>query len=343
MPTVAPMIDTAAKIAGIRTEYAKTYLPRYKGSMDSFVKYFMDVSGGNTIQNQTETFGYVESVRGARLIKRGEVIPKSGTKTISYTANIKEYGGGIDAYHLSLKYDNLKVLLAGAQGMATKNALVTEKVLVSHLTGTADRDVIDVIKNAPDGAATYATTAGGSNRFGISSGNLLSGHSVSTPQGIRTAIYAVTTQYAGMLDTVGDQMWDSSTLDQGIFIVHSSADEHNFAKATEQSMMLEYIAAATTGTDDVGGAVSNIFKDANRKVKRFGTQCLATGSWYAVLMGISEDQKPFAKYVGNEFQERYYNGSNDRESFETGYESMNYRGSFMWVVNMPLATIKVTT
>lgn len=265
---------SALLVAGLRTEFVNTYTAIRNRQKDSRLALVMDEI---TATSRTSTFAYVEKAGHARLWRRGEPLPKEAMGSVSFTAAVHNWALGIDWHKDDIADDQTQSLMQAAKDGGESFGLLPERLFFDLLTNTATN--LPNIPLAPDGAAFFATTAGGAARFGATNGNLLTGAGVATTSAVLTDYYKVVNQFGLFQDGKGQPLFRPDTIASGILIIHAIAD----TQVMEQAFMQQR-QGVVMGTD-AGVTPTNIVQDASRNVQLWGTPRLATGDWYAFLIG----------------------------------------------------------
>ena len=192
--------------------------------------------------------------------------------------------------------------------------------------------------SAPDGASLYSATDGsGAARFGATGGNILSGQTITTGAGFRSAVMNAIERMLDFQDTEGQPALDESLLSGGITILCPVDRVESATEAFIQSTT----ANAGTSTTNTTVAVSNYIHDSGLKIRLVYNQRLTTATTvYLFFDGF--DIKPIAEVVSKPLVEQYYDGTNDRTYGEQGKEGLSYETWKNYVINLPLGTMQIT-
>ena len=209
-------INSSATLAnGLRTEFWDTYAAVQNRVADSRLSSVMNLGVGAT--NREHDFAYFESAPHFDLWKRGDEIKSKGMDSISFNVPVYEWGRRVPWSKWDRDDDQTGSLLDVARQAGQSAALLPERFffdLIQNNTG-----LLPSIPTAPDGAAMFATTAGGSARFGATNGNLLTGTGAAAAN-ILTDFYSAITQFLQFQDTEGQPLVSDNLLSQPFIIVH---------------------------------------------------------------------------------------------------------------------------
>jgi phage major head subunit gpT-like protein len=259
--------------AGLRADFWDTYERVKNRSQDSRLSLVMDL--GVTATTREHTFGYFEAAPHLAYWRRGDSIPADAMKNATWTVKNYEFARRIAWSKFDRQDDQTQSLLAVARMTGQSAALMPERFFFDLITGTTS--TLPAVPNAPDGAAFFATTAGGAARFGATSGNLLTGSGVSTIAQVTADYYAAIEQFLLYQDGQGQPLFSSDMVDAGTVVIHAAADTQIMEQAFKQ------VRQGTLIGVDAGTTPSNLIQDASRNVTLWASSRLATGSWYIFL------------------------------------------------------------
>lgn len=325
---LTPVIAGASFAPGLRTEFLNTYSFVYDGIKGGLSKVMR--LGIPSDKNQ-ETYFFWESAPHVKRWIRGQNMPSKNFKGIQYTAQNYEWAQSIPWHFADRQDDQTKSLPDQARKMGKSFALLEERVFFEILTGTAS--LLPAIPNAADGAALYATTAGGANRFGVANGNSLTGTGTSVQQ-YQDDFFTMMSQYRRFQDTEGQPLWDEQTLDGNVKIYFAAgSNEENFKKAFAQGIVHSVLSAT-------GAGATNVILDAGYKVKATPTQRLTGGSWFGFLEDA--DVKAIFSQIRQPVTEIISTFENSDMTRHTGTELFSMWARYGFGVATPYSTIKTT-
>ena len=232
-----------------------------------------------------EYFGYLESPPKLSRLDRGESVSEDAFKAISYNVENLTWAASIAYYEEDLEDINLLDVRAHAGKLAARARAHSEQVFFQIITGSSDASLLRSIPTAPDGAALFATTAGGSNRFGVSSGNLISGGGVSTSALVRTDFWNAVQQGMQFQDTEGEPLLSEGVIDSGVTVIFNAANLEVFLEAFKQTRTLNSAAVTNTVLEGYGGSV-----------KLWPTARITDNDWF-IFFGSESVQRPVFETV----------------------------------------------
>lgn len=314
--------------AGLRQEMADTYM-KAKRESDARLSSVMDL--GMPSDKRTETYAFFLSAPHAERWDRGDAIPQKGFEALSYSVTNYKYGRRV-AWHVDDREDDqTRTLVEQARAAGRSFAMLPERFFFELLTGTAD--LLPAIPTCADGGAFFATTALGGNRFGASSGNLLSGSGVASAAAVRADFWSVMEQYALFQDGEGQPLFTDDVRDAGVTIIASAANEEVLREAFLQGRTLE------VGGTDAGAAVTNTVLESGLKLTIWTTQRLTDNDWYVFLKGAPKK----AAFVQNRTQLREHMATAENSDLarNTGEEYIQWDQRLGVGLNIPYGAIKV--
>ena len=316
---------------GLRTEFADTYSAIQNRQADSRLSLVMDLSIGAT--NREHEFAYFEAAPHMAQWTRGSSIPEDAFDSVSFTTPVYTWGRRIKWHKEDRKDDQTQSLMDIARMAGQSAALLPERFFFDLLTGGTD--TLPAVPNAPDGAAFFATTAGGANRFGVSSGNLLTGNGIASVSAIRTDYYNAIEQFKQMQDGKGQPLLSDEVIDSGVVCVHSAADTEAMEEAFLQRRQGEVL-----GTD-AGTTPSNLVQDASRNVTLWGSQRLATGDWYVFLRNPAKQATFMLDREGIQEYSSLEGDNNSDHTRNTGEEYVQWERRAGAGIALPYSAIKI--
>jgi hypothetical protein len=316
---------------GLRTEFADTYSAIQNRQADSRLSLVMDLSIGAT--NREHEFAYFEAAPHMAQWTRGSSIPEDAFDSVSFTTPVYTWGRRIKWHKEDRKDDQTQSLMDVARMAGQSAALLPERFFFDLLTGSTN--TLPAVPNAPDGAAFFATTAGGSARFGVTDGNLLTGNGVASVSAIRTDYYNAIEQFKQMQDGKGQPLLSDEVIDSGVICVHSAADTEAMEEAFLQRRQGEVL-----GTD-AGTTPSNLVQDASRNVTLWGSQRLATGDWYVFLRSPAKRATFMLDREGIQEYSSLEGDNNSDHTRNTGEEYVQWERRAGAGIALPYSAIKI--
>ena len=177
---------------------------------------------------------------------------------------------------------------------------------------------IPAVPNAPDGAAVFATTAGGSARFGATNGNLLTStgnNSFSSATVLRADLWTAIEQFRLFQNTQGKPLFSNRVLNGGFILYYGAANEDVFSEAYLQNPTA---AALTTATSNAG--VENSLFSANKRIEGRPVQQITDNDAFLFLRDAPF--KPFFHQLREAPTEQPFDESNSKQSARSRLRSM---------------------
>lgn len=257
---------------GLRTEFADTYQVVREKQANSMLGKLMNLSIGAT--NRQHEFAYVEAAPHMEYWRRGSAVPQDNMGSVTFTVPVYEWARRVAWSKFDRKDDQTQSLYDSARMAGTSAALLPERFFFDLLTATTN--TLPAIPLAPDGAAMFASTAGGSARFGVSGGNLLSRSGISTVSNVLADYYNAIEQFMLFQDGKGQPLLSAETVNAGQILVvpaqHLKLFEESFIQRQQGVAVGSYAAG-----------VSNIVQDAARNVQIWASPRLTGDDWFVFL------------------------------------------------------------
>lgn len=327
---MSDVIASSVLANGLRTDFWDTYAAIRNRQADSRLAQVMDLGIGAT--NREHTFGYFEAAPHFEQWIRGQSIPTDGFDSVDFTVPVYTWGRRVKWHNEDREDDQTASLFDVARQCGESAALLPERFFFDLITNT--ENTLPAVPLAPDGAAMFATTAGGADRFGVSDGNLLTGSGVSTVAQIRTDYYNAIEQFKQMQDGKGQPLLSDETIDSGVICVHAASNTEAFEEAFMQRRQGEIVSAG-------GAAVSNLVQDASRNVTLWGTQRLTGNDWFVFLANPPKLPTFFMDRKGI-MEESSLRGENNGDlTRDTGEEYLQWHSRSGAGIALPFGAIKV--
>ncbi len=260
----------------LKANFLETYSPMVKDS-DPLLNMVMDRSLES--DGAAEDYPYFLSPPHPSRVDKGDSVEHKAFGSRRFRVVNKKWRLAIDWHHDDEQDDQLKGLVKQARAAGEHFALLDERVFFQVLTGATDNDLLEAVPNAGDGSALFATTAGGSNRFGASNGNLLSGVTLTTAADIRSAVWNAVEQMQILDDTEGQPLYRSDyVLRHGIAIIHNVQNLELYEEAFGQRVTAEF-----NSSGNAGAAVQNTIHSSGIKITRWATQRITDSSVYVFI------------------------------------------------------------
>ena len=316
---------------GLRAEFTDTYTKIRNRQSDSRLGKVMDLNIGAT--NRRHEFAYTEAAPHLEHWERGATVPTDAFGSVKFESVAYNWARRVPWHKDDRKDDQTASLYDAAKAAGESAALLPERMFFDLITGSTD--TLPAVPLAPDGAAMFATTAGGAARFGATNGNLLTGNGIASTSAILTDYYAAIQQFKTFQDGKGQPMLSSELIDQGVLIIHSYADEQEMETAFLQKRQ-----GVVLGTD-AGTTPSNIVQDASRNVELWASSRLATGDWFVFLKASPKLPTFRMEREGVREFEALEDGNNSDHVRNTGQEYVQWECREGAGIALPYGAIKI--
>jgi len=325
-----PIILSGSTLAaGIRDDFDITYRPTFDGVIDS-LKDAMQIDVPQTVR--TQPFGMHETMPYPELWNEGEEgIPTEGTGSKSFNVTAYTYAKRVQWLKKDREDNQVGDLRGKAQALGQHFASLDSRIFFELLTNSAS--LLPAIPNAPDGAALYSTTDGASAaRFGVSSGNLLTGTGVASSATIETDFFTAIEQMGQFQDTKGQPYWNPA-VDQERYVVYFGIG--NLQKFTQafKGVLIHSVQATT------GAGVSNVVLASGVQVTLRPTSRITDNDWF--VFRADSALKPTFSTLRIPLTAAEATEGNSDAARNTGVEYVQWRVRKGYGVNVPFGTVKV--
>lgn len=325
------MVDVqsaAALINGLRTEFVDIYDKLRIAQADSRLATVMENVGAT---NRTHPFAWWDAAPHMQYWPMGDAIPVDTFRAHKYDVPVHNFGIALEWLKWNRRDDQTQYLYQHARQAATSAALSEERIFFDVLNNvsTSATTYLPGVPNAADGVAMFSTTdAASAARFGATNGNKLTGNGITTVYDIQTDFFNAIVQFGLFKDGHGQPLISPSIIDQGVMVIHSSADEQVMSYAFD--WMRQPMGVSTTGapsaTATITAAVAstNILKDRQFNIDRWSSNRLATGDWYVFLKGAPTKPTFLLERQSLEIHEAMAEDNVSDEGRRTGKESIQF-------------------
>ena len=321
----APVMAGQSFRAGLRNEVLGTYRRQYEGLRNVLESLAML---DRPSDKRSEFYFYYESAPHLQRWIYGESVPESGFKGIQYEIINRRWGGAITWQADDAADDQTRSLISQAQELGRSAAGLDERVLMQIVREATDSKLLPSIPNAPDGAAIWNTTAGGSNRFGATNGNLITGGGVASAAAIRTDYWKARQQFNLFQDTEGEPLFDGAITDGSALLVYGAANEEVFTAA----FLREIIQGTSAG-------ISDEIRASGKTPRLRSTQRITDNDWFVIL--DVPQIKPTLVQVREPIQEARATEQNSDIARKFDEHSMRFKMRKGYGVNIPYAGVKI--
>jgi len=282
-----------------------------------------------------EVYAYYKHAPYPRYWPRGQEVEKAGFSAVQFTVLNYDYGLEIQWHKNDEADDQIGKLRNRATDVGVNFGWNDSAAFFDLLLGTTN--FLPGTVTAPDGAAIFATTAGGAARFGATFGNLLTstgGNSFSSSAVLRADFWSAVEQYRLYQNTEGRRLFPDSVLNSG-FIIYFGAQNQDVA--SEAFLQNPTAAGVLTGTSNAG--VQNIFMAAGIPVELRPVQEITDNDAFVFLRGVPH--KPFFKQVRDPLTQQDFDEANSLESNRKLLRSMIWHERAGFGAFLPYGVIKL--
>tara|TARA_Y100000310_G_scaffold334113_1_gene413079 strand:- start:5374 stop:6384 length:1011 start_codon:yes stop_codon:yes gene_type:complete len=332
---VGQIVSANTLTAGIRADFADAYRQSYEG-VAARLSSVMDL--GIPSDKLTEIYAYFQSAPYPRLWTRGQGIPADAFGSVQFSVTNRDWAIRIEWHENDREDDLTRSLMERAREAGRNFATLPERIFFQLLLNdSSNTELLPAIPNAPDGAAMYATTdSGGSARFGITNGNLLTGTGIASSAAVRNDFFGAVEQMRGFQDTEGQPLWSDSILDRGFSVVFGVHNWQVFAEAFQQGRTL---AAATTAQSNA--AVTNIIMESGLNIDLWPTQRIPSSDDDFFVFSKGAPHKPVFQQMRRALRESYGNMDNSDSARETKIEHVQWDSREGYGLMLPYQTVKI--
>lgn len=310
---------------GLLSDYAQAYM-NTRREQDSKVSMIMDV--GARSFGRTDTRAYFEAAPHMRHQPMGDPIPEEGMDSKNFQTVNYPYGLRIPWHMDDREDDRTGSLKQAAEAGGKSAALSAERGLFDLLNGTTS--FIPAVPNASDGTAIFST----STRFEVSTGNSLTGFSVSSGPAFRAGVQAAIAQFGLFKDGKGQPLFTDAELNSPVLVICARADMFQAAEAFHIGTVAQN---APTAANNAAG--DNILRTVTGNIVMWATSRVSSGTAFVHLTGTSV--KPFLMQERTKIQTAYATVENDPEARNTGREYTQWRQRLGFGVGIVPSVIKL--
>lgn len=316
----------------IRSDFIDTWKRRYEVSNDKLSKC---MEFGVPSDNLVEIYGYGETPIYPRRTPWGQAPERRPHRYRSFEVENLRWTAEVEWLVRDRELSNLNDIERKARDAGRNFGTLEERLFFQQLTSATDRELLEATALAPDGVATYSALDGdGVARFGVAGGNIVSGQTITSGAGFRTAIVNVINRFLDFQDPEGQPALDEGIVEGGLTIMFPNVRREQAMEAFIQSLTSQVVSTSNAG-------VSNFLLDAGMRIDLYGTQRLTTATEAYVFLNAF-DVKPVFTQVAKPLFEMYYDAGNSPQHGREGRESVNYEQWMGLGANLPLGSCQIT-
>lgn len=316
--------ETPLLTAGLQATFANTYAKSYRSSVEKTSKV---MSLGMPAAARTVPLGYNETAPYPQYWPYGEEIPEGNFNSVGYSVTIRRWANRVKWNHDDRIDEQTSTLKQRVIQLAEHFGTLHERILFQLIRGNADAKLLPAIPNAPDGAAFFSATAGGVNRFGVSSGNLLTANGVADTASIQRDYYRGIQQWLLMTDPQGEPLHQPENIEGGTVVIVGAANKEMFERAFYGTIQ-----------QGVAAGVSNILKDAGKSFDLWFTPRITDNDWFMFQTG--NELKPVGQFTMEDLMTTEADWSNSDFARTNDVEYFQAKARYGYVVNLPYQAIQ---
>jgi len=263
-----------------------TFLSTYRDTVGRHPRLGDAMRLGISSKKRTERFGYFESPPTIERIDRGEAVVEDAFRAISYSVENLTWGKSLGFHEEDVEDIQLGDLREVARRLAIRAAQLPEQVFFQIIQGSSDATLLKSIPTAPDGAALYATTAGGAARYGVTDGNLLGGSGVATAGAVRSDFWNAIEQAKQFQDTEGEPLLNEGDIDKGVTICYGVQNEEVMREAFLQGRTAQIVTGSSTSNTGGVAGVTNTILESGMSINLWGTQRITGDDIFVFFNGV---------------------------------------------------------
>ena len=325
-----PVISGETLAAGIRSDFNDIYRQTIEG-LAARLGQIVDL--GVTSDKLTELYAYYETAPYPQRWQRGEKIPSSAFKGVSFNITNFDWARRIEWHENDRQDDQTRSLFDQARSLGQHFATLPERITYQILQDQTDSLLLPKVPLAADGAALYAATAGGTDRFGLSGGNVQGGSGVASGQAIREDFFNAVERFAQFQDTESQPLWDQGDIDQGFVITFNVANWHVFAEAFLQARTVGGVGQAAAA------APTNVVLDTGVKVQLWPTQRITDNDSYVFMTG--SPRKAIIQQVRSPLRDAFATMETSDQVRDTKIEYVQWDSREGYGIPIPYQTVKI--
>ncbi len=325
-----PVIAGNVLVAGLNDRWKATY----EGALASYPWIDKIMDRTPTSDKRTEIYAYFKSAPQLERKPDAQNIASESFDADQYSCTNFEVEKRIPWRKKDREDDMLKSLMVHVEMLARDAATYDARIAGQMLAGATDVKLLEVVPNAPDGGALFATTASGAARFGATSGNLLTGSGVSNPDQITTDMFAAIAQYQLFQDTKGRRLFSDEILDGEYLVLYapSASNALQFTKAFKQM-----IVASTAGA--AGAGVSNPIVATGMNITAKPFFYLSGGDW--IVGAVNAPIKALFKQTRIPYYTTYAVEQNSDTARNEDVEAFYVKGRLGFGINLAAPLVKI--
>jgi hypothetical protein len=244
-----------------------------------------------------------------------------------------DYGRRIQWHENDRQDDQTKTLYDQARTLGEHFASLPERIFFQMLQNQTDFDLLPAIPLAPDGAALYATTAGGADRFGVTNGNIVTGTGVASAAAIRADFFSAISRMKQFRDTENQPLWSDFHFDRGFSVIAGAQNWQVLAEAFRQSLT----SSIAPGAGAAG--VTNIILESGLRIDLWLTQRITDNKIYVFMR--QTPKKAMFEQVRSPLREAYATMDTSDQVRDSKLEYIQWDCRHGYSIALPYQTVLI--
>jgi len=288
-----------------------------------------------------EPYAYPETAPYPERWFQGDPIPTGTFKYVGFNVPNYRYGKRI-AWDVDDREDGrTKSLYDQASSVGAHFATLLDRFFAEYVVGTAV--LLPALATAPgDGQALYYA----STRFGVSTGNVVSGSGVASATAIRSNFMSAIGRYMLFQDTQGQPLFQNGELNEGFVVMYAPENEEQFRSAFSQGLTPHIIIGSAGGNVVAGqtavavAGVDNIIKTSGVPIELWpNPRITGSNDWFIFAKGVKH--KAIFEQRRMSVTGTYATAQNSDHVRNVDQEYVQFKARHGVGVMVPYATIKV--
>jgi phage major head subunit gpT-like protein len=239
--------------------------------------------------------------------------------------------------------DRLGLAVSRAQDSASALAELPFRVFSQIISSATNPDLLPTIPTAPDGQALFATSStfwSNGYRYGISTGNILTGSGVGSAAVVLDDFFSGVQRFGEFLDTELLPLHNLDRLNAAGFdvmfpVTHVKLFTDAF-KAAQQVIVVQNVA----GTENVAATpIDNTIRTGGINVTLHANPLISGNDWYIFARGARV--KPVYEQMRSAASYSQFDRTNSRQNMEERLISWHWKGRSGFGCNMPEGALMV--
>lgn len=323
MPPIVSASLSGTLKPGVIAEFNRSFDNRWRERPPYVAKLFHEIPSTRL----QETHAGFESAPKVVRWARGDTRVEDAFNEFFVVINNLSWNLWISWHEEDEEDDQTQKLLQRARDGATRFVQLDERIAIQLLTGTANPDLLpDATPNSYDGSNLFINTT----RFGVSTGNIVTGSGVTTASDIRSDFITAVSVMHRFQDTESEPFWTERDLDySNMLVVFNPANLEVF----QDAFKADVIPAAPL----LHAPLTNIV--SRNQPQLWPTQRITDDDWYIVNVGT--DLRVFTKQLRRPLRQLDQNPTNSDLARKTKELGVGWDARYGYGLWEPRTAVKV--